>query len=285
MSSTEEPVKGTSERWELDLRPVDVIVFGSQLAYGTVGTNASLPVLTGARLRVATVPTTLLSNLPSYRSVHTHTVPSSWLASALDDLTALGVAEAAGTICTGYFAAPEQVRVVAEWLRELLAHRPGLRVVVDPTLGDDDVGAYTDHHVADALRDQLLPLANGLTPNLYELDRLLPAHPLRDLDESSLAELARGLLGPRGEWVVVTGADLPERADVTEQVINLVVTPEDHTVVIEERVDTAAKGTGDVFAASLVRELHHGASIIDATTAAAEEVCRSLRARSVATPG
>ncbi|MGH8964748.1 MAG: pyridoxal kinase, partial [Actinomycetes bacterium] len=130
------------ERWELDQRRADVLLVGSQLAYGSVGTNAALPVLNEAGLRVVPLPTVLLSNLPHHRSVHAITLPPEWLRSTLDDLTALGVAAEIDTICTGYFAEPAQVEAVAGWIRTALASAPGLRVIVDPTLGDHDVGPY-----------------------------------------------------------------------------------------------------------------------------------------------
>lgn len=157
-------IPGDRDRWELDLRPADVLLIGSQLAYGSEGTNASAPVLTGSGLRVSLVPTILLSNLPHHRSVHSVAIPPEWLGQVLSDLAALTVTDEIDTVSTGYFADPQQVEVVAGFLAGLVQRRPQLRVVVDPTLGDDDVGAYTDPRVAASLREHLLPLATGLTP-------------------------------------------------------------------------------------------------------------------------
>ncbi|MGB4135671.1 MAG: bifunctional hydroxymethylpyrimidine kinase/phosphomethylpyrimidine kinase [Microbacterium sp.] len=175
------------DRWELDRRPADVLLIGSQVAFGSVGMNGVLPRLDDAR--AMPLPTVVLSNLPHYPSVHAAPMPADWLREAIGDLDALGVLDEIDTVCTGYFAAPEQVEAVADALEPLLMRRPGLRVLVDPTLGDADVGLYTDPAVAPALRSRLLPLATGIVPNRFELALLSEA----DAGVSARSETGAGV--------------------------------------------------------------------------------------------
>lgn len=265
------------ERWELDSRPVDVIVIGSQVVYGTVGLSASVPVLTELGLKVAALPTAMLSNLPHYPQVHAADLSGPWVADALHDLTALGIADEVSTVYTGYFAGPAQVIAVADWLRVLLERRPQLRVVVDPTLGDYDVGAYTDPEVASALRKELLPLATGIVPNLFELQHLLESSPERDQPVDQIIKDARRLLSGRCQWVVATGLDGQDRQHCED----LVVTADEVAAIGYERLDVRVKGTGDVMAASIVAGLHQGLDIADSVEQAGTAVRRRLEARRI----
>lgn len=265
------------ERWELDSRPVDVIAIGSQVVYGTVGLSASVPVLTELGLKVAALPTAMLSNLPHYPQVHAADLSGPWVADALHDLTALGIADEVSTVYTGYFAGPAQVIAVAGWLRVLLERRPQLRVVVDPTLGDYDVGAYTDPEVASALRKELLPLATGIVPNLFELQHLLESSPERDQPVDQIIKDARRLLSGRCQWVVATGLEGQDRQHGED----LVVTADEVAAIGYERLDVRVKGTGDVMAASIVAGLHQGLDIADSVEQAGTAVRRRLEARRI----
>ena len=265
------------ERWELDSRPVDVIAIGSQMVYGTVGLSASVPVLTELGLKVAALPTAMLSNLPHYPQVHAADLSGPWVADALHDLTALGIADEVSTVYTGYFAGPAQVIAVAGWLRVLLERRPRLRVVVDPTLGDYDVGAYTDPEVASALRKELLPLATGIVPNLFELQHLLESSPERDQPVDQIIKDARRLLSGRCQWVVATGLEGQDR----QHGADLVVTADEVAAIGYERLDVRVKGTGDVMAASIVAGLHQGLDIADSVEQAGTAVRRRLEARRI----
>lgn len=265
------------ERWELDSRPVDVIAIGSQVVYGTVGLSASVPVLTELGLKVAALPTAMLSNLPHYPQVHAADLSGPWVADALHDLTALGIADEVSTVYTGYFAGPAQVIAVAGWLRVLLERRPQLRVVVDPTLGDYDVGAYTDPEVASALRKELLPLATGIVPNLFELQHLLESSPERDQPVDQIIKDARRLLSGRCQWVVATGLEGQDRQHGED----LVVTADEVAAIGYERLDVRDKGTGDVMAASIVAGLHQGLDIADSVEQAGTAVRRRLEARRI----
>lgn len=268
------------DRWELDRGPVDVLVIGSQLVYGSVGTNGVVPILTAAGLVVARLPTVLLSNLPHHASVHAVPMTAEWITGTLADLDALGITDEIGTVVTGYFVAPEQVEAVATWLSALLARRPTLRVVVDPTLGDSDVGFYTDPAVAGPLRSALVPLATGITPNAFELETLTAESAATD----DVPTRARSLLGPRGAWAVVTGGETdsdPAGASGPDEVSSLLVLAHGHDRHAGPRIASSAKGAGDVFTGALVAALHAGQGLDDAVTTAAATVRVALATRSL----
>jgi len=248
------------DRWELDRRPAEVLLIGSQVAFGSVGMNGVLPMLAGSR--VVPLPTIVLGNLPHYPSVHAQPMPADWLTGTLEDLTALGVLDEIDSVCTGYFASPDQVAAVADALEPLITRRPGLRVLVDPTLGDADVGLYTDPAVAPALRERMLPLATGIVPNRFELGLLSG-------DDGQDAEAAaRALFGPRTRWAVISGGSAAGGRTLTD----LVVTGDGAQRLEHPLIPTTVKGTGDAFAGALLAALRRGEPVTDAVAGAASAV-------------
>src|SRR5690606_22358548 len=103
----------------------------------------------------------------------------------------------------GYMGGPEQVHILGDWVSRMLETRPALKLIVDPVLGDHDTGEYVSPGMAEAYRRHLLPLANGLTPNSFELQQLTG---LPGPDIESVVTAARTLLIGRTQWVIVTSA-------------------------------------------------------------------------------
>lgn len=254
---------------ELRQTPADVLIIGSQVVYGTVGMSAALPVLHREGLHVLAVPTIVLSAMPHYANCHAVPHDAGWLADTLNDLVVLGLVDEITTIATGYFASAEQVEVVATWLRQIRLSHPHITVVVDPTIGDYDVGVYTAPGIDAALREHLVPLATGLVPNAFEFSHLT------DQADDPVAA-ARAMLGEHGQWVVVTSSEV-----AGETVTDLIITRDSTTQVSNPLVVTGAKGAGDVYAAALVAGLHNKMTLVDAATHAAATVHAGLTARAL----
>ncbi|WP_080795909.1 PfkB family carbohydrate kinase [Corynebacterium pacaense] len=248
---------------EFNRQPADVLLIGSQVVYGAVGITGALPIYHDAGMRVLALPTVILSSMPHYANSHRSVQPAQWIGQTMDDLLELGLIDEISTVVTGYFASPEQIEVVADRLRGIRTTHPHLRFVVDPTVGDSDVGVYTAPGIAEALAAHLIPQATGLTPNVFEFDHFT--------GEGDPVTRARGLLGPRGRWVVVTSASHDE-----DTVSNLIVTRTAVHEVSAPHIDSGAKGTGDVFTAALVAGLHRGMELVDAAAAAAAAVSGGL---------
>jgi hydroxymethylpyrimidine/phosphomethylpyrimidine kinase len=68
----------------------------------------------------------------------------------------------------------------------------GVPIVVDPVLGATAGGWYASDRLLDVYRNALAPLADLLTPNLEEIERLAPAGPRELLDRGCRAVLVKG---------------------------------------------------------------------------------------------
>lgn len=257
-----EAITVSTSGWEMDRRPVEIVSISSQLAFGAVGNNATSRIFAARGRRAALVPTLLMGALPHYASVEGHAVPEPWLSGMLDDMLRLGALDGVSFVLVGFLATPGQAAVIAEWFGRLRERRPAVQLIVDPAMGDDDVGLYADPAVAEAYRTVLVPLATGVTPNRFELDLLVPGV---DASPASAAEQIRAEDG----WVVVTSAQRDRRSATVEDVV---VSRNGASTYRNPQVDSRAKGAGDVFVATLVSALMDGAEVETAAVRAGEQV-------------
>jgi pyridoxine kinase len=182
----------------------------------------------------------------------------------------LGLHGLADAVIAGYFATPEQVEAAAEAIDLARAaardgaYGPRLHVVVDPIMGDEPEGLYVSEAVAAAIAEQLVPRADCLTPNLWELRRLTGA---RGADVAAVAAATAAL----GRPTLVTSVPLEDGR------IGAVYADGAEARLFAHRyVADAPHGTGDVVAAVLAARLIEGAAPAEAAghavRAAAETV-------------
>lgn len=257
--------------WEMDTRPVDVVVISSQVAYGAVGNTATARVLTEARHRCVQVPTVLLGTLPHYPTLHGGPIPDEWLGGILDDLLTLEALSTVKYVLVGYLAHAGQAHIIADWFTRLRASVDDVRLVVDPAMGDDDVGMYTDPDVASAYGTYLVPAATGLTPNRFELSLLAGTDAVTSNEIRSRASEIR----PDSGWVVVTSTT-PSHND--DRVGNIVVDHRGATEIDHKRIVTHAKGAGDIFTGTIIARLLAGDTIGESVAVAGDFVADTIRA-------
>lgn len=252
---------------------VEVVSVQSQVVYGQVGNNIAVPTFQALGLRVAAVPTVVLGNTPHHPTMHGGAIPLEWFEGYLDDLVARDALQRLKAIVVGYLGGPAQAAVLARWIDRVRATRPCVQVFIDPVIGDEDVGVYVHPGMVDAYRDLLLPLADGLVPNGFELG-LLTGRPVAAIDD--VVQAARALLGGRTRWVVTTSAAPSGWHASTMRVA--AITDERVDIIEHPRLDTTPKGTGDLFSATLAGHRLAGVSLADATRAACDRVLEVLLA-------
>jgi hydroxymethylpyrimidine/phosphomethylpyrimidine kinase len=169
----------------------------------------------------------------------------------------------------GMMATEANVRVVAEFVRKLLFGPEKIPVVLDPVLRSTSGRELLDPAGLDALRRELLPLVDWVTPNLAELAALLGTQLQSESEvESAARELSN--LG-RGLNVVVTGGD--------HTASDLAFLADGHHQWLrgEKLLSSSTHGTGCAFSTSLLCQLVNGATGLDAPRQAKHYVTEAIR--------
>jgi pyridoxine kinase len=198
-----------------------VLAISSQVVYGPVGNSAAVPVMQTFGLNVLALPTVLLSNHPGHGPPVRQIIAAVTMKEMLERVASHGWLNDVAAVMTGYFVDVAQIEVAAEAIARLKTLCPGLIYLCDPILGDDKPGLYVPEQVARAIQSRLMPLADVMTPNRFELAWLGDAEvtgpatavqAARRLAPASLAtsipasegHIATMLIAETASWVVET---------------------------------------------------------------------------------
>ncbi len=215
-----------------------VMVISSHVVRGSVGNRAAVFALETLGFPVWAMPTVVLPWHPGHGPSTRLTFPESDFDKAIDDLIRAPWLGEVKAVLTGYFGNAGQPRAVARLIRALKEKNPDLLYVCDPVMGDLG-GLYIPQPTAEAIRDELIPLATIATPNRYELAWLSGA-PLET--NAAIMDAAVALGPPR---ILVTSA-VPMMAGGTG---NLYLTGK-HALLAEHRlIDNPPNGLGDLLGA------------------------------------
>ena len=242
------------------------LILSSHVAGSRVGGFPQALALAAWRIDPVLVPTVLFGRRPGPGvSPGGAAVDDAVFRGMLEGAEGNGVFGLADAVITGYFASPGQVRAAAEAVdRVRAAPRAGAWsdrtwVVVDPIMGDDPGGLYVREAVAEAVARELVPRADVLTPNVWELRRLTGADARTP---AALAEAARSL----GRPVLATSVEAgPDR------IAGLYADADGAVLISHDRRSDIPNGTGDLVAAVLAGHLVEG----DAPARAAERAIRA----------
>ena len=240
--------------------PPRVLSIAGSDSGGGAGVQADLKTFAAHRVYGMTAVTAVTAqNTVAVTAVHV--LPADIVAAQIDAVFEdIGV----DAVKIGMLANPEIVRVVAERLRAHSARQ----IVLDPVMiaksGDDLLA--TDAVVA--LRDELLPLATLVTPNLPEAERLsgLPVASIEDRMRTAAD------LGARGPQVLIKGGH-GEGTEITDLLYG------DGTFerFVHRRIDSeATHGTGCTLSSAIAARLAKGDAVLAAVGGAIRYLQRAI---------
>ncbi len=238
-----------------------IVSIQSAVAYGHVGNSAAVFPLQRLGFDVWPVDTVQFSNHPGYGRWRGKILDPGHVREVVHGLDEAGVLSACDGALTGYLGDADTGEAALLAIERVRAGEPGSVVLCDPVMGDDGTGIYVRPGIPEFLAARLVPAADIVTPNRFELG-LLTGQPVATPTECAAAARAVLARGPRAAMVTsVDGAD---------SILCLAVTADGAWGVRTPRLpfDPPVNGAGDALAAMILAHTLRGKEAPDALSLA-----------------
>ncbi|WP_415099931.1 pyridoxal kinase PdxY [Nocardioides sp.] len=252
---------------------VRILSIQSSVAYGHVGNSAAVFPLQRLGHEVWPVLTVVFSNHTGYGAWRGPLLTADDVRDVITGIEERGVLSTCDAVLSGYQGSPAIAEVIVDAVGRVKAANPRATYTCDPVMGNANSGCFVDPAIPPVIRERVIPVADIITPNQFELGFLTGTEPKTLTDVLASADLAREM-GP--SVVLVTSVERPDRpADTIEM---MAVTGDGAWIVQTPRLPMKANGSGDITAALFTAHLHETGSPSEALARTASSVFTVLQA-------
>jgi len=238
---------------------VKILSIQSAVAYGHVGNSAAVFPLQRIGVEVYPVYTVNFSNHTGYGAWRGPLISPQDVADVITGIEDRGAFGDIDAVLSGYQGGEGIGDVILDAVARVKAANPNAIYACDPVMGNAKSGCFVAPAIPVLLRERVVPAADLITPNQFELGFLTGTDP-GDL-ESTLASVdAARAMGP--STVLVTSVERPDRPEGTIEM--LAVTDDGAWIVRTPHIPMKANGSGDVTAALFTAHFRASGDAADA---------------------
>jgi pyridoxine kinase len=231
-------------------RVTTILSIQSSVAYGHVGNSAVTFPLMRMGVEVWPVITVHFSNHTGYGAWRGPLLSAADLRDVVRGIDERGVLGEVDAVLSGYQGGADIGAMILDAVALVKLRNPAALYCCDPVLGDADRGCYVRPGIPELMRRQVVPAAQVITPNQFELESLTGL-PVSTMEELLNAADAARRLGP--DVVLVTSV---VRRDGPPETIDMVAVNKDGAwLVTTPRLPQTFTGSGDVTAATFLARL------------------------------
>ncbi len=250
-----------------------VLSIQSAVAYGHVGNSAAVFPLQRIGVEVMPVYTVNFSNHTGYGAWRGPLISPDDVREVITGIEERGAFGSIDVILSGYQGSEGIADVILDAVAGIKQANPTAIYACDPVMGNATSGCFVAPAIPVLLRERVVPAADLITPNQFELGYLTDTEP--DTLESTLesVDLARAM-GPR--IVLVTSVASPDREEGSLEMLAV----DDHGawIVTTPQLPMKANGSGDVTAALFTAHYRRTGDAADALARTASSVFDLLTA-------
>lgn len=230
-----------------------ILSIQSAVAYGHVGNSAAVFPLQRIGVEVIPVNTVNFSNHTGYGAWRGPLISPEQVAEVITGVEERGAFPQVDVVLSGYQGGVGIGDVIVDAVQRVKAANPAALYACDPVMGNAKSGCFVAPEIPELLRDRVVPNADIITPNQFELGYLTGTEPASLESTLESVDLARAM-GP--SVVLVTSVERPDRDPETVEM--LVVDDAGRWIVQTPLLPFKANGSGDVTAALFAA--HYGAT-------------------------
>jgi pyridoxine kinase len=221
-----------------------ILSIQSSVAYGHVGNSAATFPLMRMGVEVWPVLTVHFSNHTGYGSWRGPLLAASDIADVVTGIDERGVLGRCDAVLSGYQGAEDVGLAILDAVALVKSRNPDAVYCCDPVMGDVGRGFFVRPGIPELMRDTVVPAAQIVTPNQFELE-FLTGHSTATLTQVLAAADALRARGP--ETVLVTSVVHDEAKPGTIDMV--AVTGEGAWAVTTPLLPQVFTGAGDITAA------------------------------------
>jgi len=256
------------------MTPVTTILsIQSSVAYGHVGNSAATFPLMRMGVEVYPVLTVHFSNHTGYGEWRGPLLAAADVADVITGIDERGALERVDAVLSGYQGGEDVGAVILDAVALVKSRNPAALYCCDPVMGDVGRGFFVRPGIPELMRDTVVPAAQIITPNQFELEYLTGRSTSTVAEVLDAADAARAL-GP--ETVLVTSVVHEAAAGGTIDMI--AVTGEGAWSVTTPLLPRTFTGAGDLTAATFLANLLTSGSVSQAVGRTAAVVYGVLKA-------
>ncbi|MCR2814627.1 pyridoxal kinase PdxY [Microbacterium jiangjiandongii] len=249
-----------------------ILSIQSAVAYGHVGNSAAVFPLQRIGVEVLPVYTVTFSNHTGYGAWRGPLISPDDVREVITGIEERGVFPEIDVVLSGYQGSEGIGDVIVDAVARVKAANPDAVYACDPVMGNAKSGCFVAPAIPVLLREKVVPAADIITPNQFELGFLTGTEPATIDETLEAADLARAM-GPK--TVLVTSVERPDRADGTIEM--LVVDDSGAWIVQTPLLPMKANGSGDVTAALFTAHYRRTGSAAEALASTTSSVFDLLR--------
>lgn len=236
-----------------------ILSIQSAVAYGHVGNSAAVFPLQRIGVEVLPVYTVNFSNHTGYGAWRGPLISPDDVRDVILGIEERGAFPDIDLVLSGYQGGEGIADVILDTVARVKAANPDAIYSCDPVMGNAKSGCFVAPAIPVLLRDRVVPAADLITPNQFELGFLTETNP-DDLDSTLAAADAARAMGP--STVLVTSVERPDRPEGTIEM--LAVTGAGAWIVQTPHIPMKANGSGDVTAALFTAHFRRTGDAADA---------------------
>jgi pyridoxine kinase len=232
---------------------VNILSIQSLVSYGHAGNSAAMFPLQRLGFDVWPVVTVHFSNHTGYGAARGPLLTSEDIAEVIRGVEDRGALDRCDAVLSGYQGAEDVGSVILDAVRNVKKRNPEAIYFCDPVMGDVGRGFFVRPGIPEFMRDQVVPAADVITPNQFELGFLAGSEPTTIGEVVAAAEAVRAT-GPG--TVLVTSVITEETPE--ESLDMVAVSGEGAFVVRTPRLPINPPGAGDLTSAVFLANLLGG---------------------------
>ncbi len=236
-----------------------ILSIQSAVAYGHVGNSAAVFPLQRIGVEVLPVYTVNFSNHTGYGAWRGPMISPDDVRDVLTGIEERGVFSQVDVVLSGYQGGEGIADVILDAVARVKAANPNAVYACDPVMGNAKSGCFVAPAIPILLRDRVMPAADIVTPNQFELGYLTGTEPYSLESTLAAADQLRET-GP--STVLVTSVERPDRQEGTIEM--LAVTADGAWIVQTPLIPMKANGSGDVTAALFTAHFARSGDAADA---------------------